>query len=47
MGSLAWRRLAAALCLLAALPAADFTTYIGDDKDYRVARVIADASGNT
>ena len=47
MGSLAWRRLAAALCVLAALPAADFTTYIGDDNDYRVARVIADASGNT
>ncbi len=47
MGFLAWRRLAAALCLLAALPAADFTTYIGDDKDYRVTRVIADASGNT
>jgi uncharacterized protein (TIGR03437 family) len=47
MGFLAWRRLAAALCLLAALPAADFTTYIGDDKDYRVARVIADGSGNT
>ena len=47
MGFLAWRRLAAALCLLAALPAADFTTYVGDNKDYRVARVIADASGNT
>ena len=47
MGYLAWRRLAATLCLLAALPAADFTTYIGDDKDYRVARVLADPSGNT
>ncbi len=47
MGYSAWRRLVAALCLLAALPAADFTTYIGDDKDYRVVRVIADSSGNT
>ncbi len=40
-------RTAAALCFLAALPAADFTTYIGDANDYRVARVMADASGNT
>jgi hypothetical protein len=40
-------RMAAALCFLAALPAADFTTYIGDANDYRVARVMADASGNT
>ena len=47
MGFFAWRRLAATLCFLAALPAADFTTYIGDANDYRVARVIADASGNT
>ncbi len=47
MGPLAWRRLFTALCTLAALPAADFTTYIGDTNDYRVARVIADAAGNT
>ena len=47
MGSFAWRRLAATLCFLAALPAADFTTYIGDANDYRVARVIADTAGNT
>ena len=40
MGPFAWRRLAAALCFLAALPAADFTTYIGDTNDYRVARVL-------
>ena len=42
-----WRRLAVTLCFLAALPAADFTTYIGDTNDYRVARVLADAAGNT
>ena len=47
MGSFAWRRLAAALCFLAVLPAADFTTYIGDANDYRVARVLADAAGST
>jgi uncharacterized protein (TIGR03437 family) len=47
MGPFAWRRLAATLCFLAVLPAADFTTYIGDANDYRVARVIADSSGNT
>jgi uncharacterized protein (TIGR03437 family) len=33
--------------LVAALPGADFTTYIGDAADYRVARVMADAAGNT
>src|ERR1035437_511849 len=47
MGPYGLCRLAAALCFLAALPAADFTTYIGDANDYRVARVTADASGNT
>src|ERR1039457_6114733 len=47
MGPFGWRCLAATLCFLAALPAADFTTYIGDPSDYRVARTIADASGNT
>src|ERR1035437_7479699 len=47
MGPYGLCRLAAALCFLAARPAADFTTYIGDANDYRVARVTADASGNT
>jgi uncharacterized protein (TIGR03437 family) len=35
------------LCFLAALPAAEFTTYIGDVNDYHVARVAADSAGNT
>ena len=47
MSLLAWRRLLTALCSLAALPAADFTTFIGDNSDYHVARVIADSVGNT
>src|SRR5664280_718067 len=47
MGPFGVCRPVAALCFLAALPAADFTTYIGDANDYRVARVMADASGNT
>ena len=47
MGPFGLCRMAAALCVLAALSAADFTTYIGDANDYRVARVMADASGNT
>src|ERR1035441_4774125 len=47
MGTYSLCRMAAALCFLAALPAAAFTTYIGDANDYRVARVMADASGNT
>ena len=42
-----WRRLSVALCSLAALPAAEFTTYIGDASDYHVARVAADSAGNT
>jgi uncharacterized protein (TIGR03437 family) len=42
-----WRLLGAAFCFLAALPAAEFTTYIGDVNDYHVARVAADSSGNT
>jgi hypothetical protein len=41
------RLLAAALCFLPALPAAEFTTYIGDVNDYHVARVAADSAGNT
>ncbi len=36
-----------ALCFLPALPAAEFTTYIGDVNDYHVARVAADPAGNT
>jgi uncharacterized protein (TIGR03437 family) len=47
MGTYALCRTAATLCFLAALPAADFTTYIGDASDYSVARVVADATGNT
>jgi hypothetical protein len=41
------RLLAAALCFLPALLAAEFTTYIGDIDDYHVARVAADSAGNT
>ena len=41
------RLLGAALCSLAALPAAEFTTYIGDVNSYHVARVAADSAGNT
>src|ERR1017187_1388872 len=46
MGSFA-RLLAAALCFLAALPAAEFTPYVGDANDYHIARVAADSAGNT
>jgi uncharacterized protein (TIGR03437 family) len=41
------RLLGVALCSLAALPAAEFTTYIGDVNNYQVARVAADSAGNT
>jgi uncharacterized protein (TIGR03437 family) len=47
MGHAVWRYLTAALCFLAALPAAEFTTYIGDVNDYHVAGVVADSAGNT
>jgi uncharacterized protein (TIGR03437 family) len=47
MGSFAWRLLGAAWCSLAALPGAEFTTYIGDVNDYHIARVAADTGGNT
>jgi uncharacterized protein (TIGR03437 family) len=47
MGPAVWRRLGVALCSLAALPAAEFTTYIGDVNSYQVARVAADSAGNT
>src|SRR3954471_15418979 len=39
--------LIALACLPVNLPAADFTTYIGDTHDYRVARVIAGPAGST
>ncbi len=41
------RLLGAALSFLLALPAAEFTTYVGDVNDYHVARVVADSAGNT
>ncbi len=47
MGPLALRRLAAALGFLAALPAAEFTTYLGDTNPYPIVRVITDPAGNT
>jgi uncharacterized protein (TIGR03437 family) len=47
MGPFGLCRMAAAVCFVAVLPAADFTTYIGDTSDYRVARLLADAAGNT
>jgi len=37
MRTFGWQRLAATLCFVAGLPAADFTTYIGDTDEYRVA----------
>jgi len=46
MGSFV-RLLAVAWCFIPALPAAEFTTYIGDVNDYHVARVVADSAGNT
>ena len=42
-----WRCLAATICSIAALPAAEFTTYIGNASDHRVAGIVADAAGNT
>jgi uncharacterized protein (TIGR03437 family) len=39
--------LGATLCFLTTLPAAEFTTYIGDVDDYHVARVATDSAGNT
>ncbi len=47
MGPLSLARLGAALGFLAALQAAEFTTYLGDTNPYPIARVITDASGNT
>ncbi len=47
MGPAIWRLLGVALCFLPALPAAEFTTYIGDVNGYHIARVAADSAGNT
>ena len=47
MGPFGLCRMAAAVCFVAVLAAADFTTYIGDTSDYRVTRLLADAAGNT
>jgi uncharacterized protein (TIGR03437 family) len=47
MGTLKLRRLAAALGFLAVLPAAEFTTYLGDANPYSISQVITDAAGNT
>jgi uncharacterized protein (TIGR03437 family) len=47
MGPTSWKCLAAALCSLAAIQAAEFTTYIGESYDYHVARILTDAAGNT
>jgi uncharacterized protein (TIGR03437 family) len=37
----------AALIAAAVLPAAEFSTYIGDENTWRIAKLIVDASGNT
>jgi uncharacterized protein (TIGR03437 family) len=47
MGPAIWRLLGAALCFFPALPAAEFTTYIGDVNDYQIARAAGDSAGNT
>ena len=47
MRAFAWRFLAAAVCSLAVSWAADYSTFIGDANDYRVARIAADSAGNT
>src|SRR3954468_22162455 len=44
---MAFPRVCLILASLAILPAADFTTYIGDTHDYRIARVIAGPAGST
>ena len=40
-------RLALLLLAAAALPAGEYSTYIGDENTWHIARVIVDASGNT
>src|ERR1017187_2770330 len=47
MKSILWRCLAVAICSIVALPAAEFTTYIGNATDHYVGGVVADAAGNT
>jgi len=47
MGPAIWRLLGVALCFFPALPAAEFTTYIGDVNDYQIARAAGDSAGNT
>jgi len=47
MGSTSWKCLAAAFCSLAVIEASEYTTYIGESYDYHVARIVADAAGNT
>ena len=42
----AWQRLAAVLCCLAALPAAEYSTFIGDANAWHVSRLKADAAGS-
>ena len=47
MGPTSWKCLAAALCSLAAVRAAEYSTYIGESYDYHVALILTDAAGNT
>ena len=47
MGSLSWKCLAAAICSVAAIQAAEYTAFIGESFDYHVARILTDAAGNT
>ncbi len=42
-----YSRFVAALIAAAALPAAEFSTYIGDENTWRISKLIVDASGNT
>src|SRR6185369_15378703 len=42
-----YSRFVAALLDVAALPAAEFSTYIGDENTWRISKLIVDASGNT
>src|ERR1022692_779943 len=46
MSPFPWRLLAAALCSMAALPAAEYSTYIGDSNPVSVSRLISDSAGN-
>jgi uncharacterized protein (TIGR03437 family) len=42
-----YSRFVAALIVAAALPAAEFSTYIGDENTWRISKLVIDASGNT